>query len=146
MKRTEVIRFSLRTGAAFGATEFFGLLTAGSILALSVQSTSSDTPLWGCFLGVAAFGFLVTALPCLLFAVLCSAVSRYFGWLLSLAISLVTTVGIFFAVLREWPHGSDDFTKLLLAFSIASGLIGMASAKALQTIWNRRDAQHPGAR
>jgi hypothetical protein len=32
---------------------------------------------------------------------------------------------------------------LLLAFSIASGLFGMASARALQSIWNRRGCTTP---
>ena len=139
----EVIRFAFRTGAAFGATELFGLLTAGTVIALSVQSTSPDTPLFGCLLGVAAVGFLVTAIPCLIFALVCSAVARHLGWLLSLSISAALTLAIFFIVLREWPHGSKPFTNVLLGFSIASGLVGMAAARGVQTVLNRRDAQHP---
>ena len=141
MKKIETIRFAFRTGAAFGATEVFGLATAGSVVALSVQSTTNDTGFFGCFLGVAAFGFLVTALPCVVFAAFCAAVARFCGWFLSLTIAAALTVGVFFVVLRKWPHGSDDFTNVLLAFSIASGIAGMAAARATQAIWNRRDAQ-----
>ena len=142
MKKIETIRFALRTGAAFGATEVFGLATAGSVVALSVQSTTNDTGFFGCFLGIAAVGFLVTALPCVVFAVFCAAVARFCGWFLSLTIAATVTVAIFFAVLRKWPHGSDDFTNVLLVFSIASGVVGMTAARATQNIWNRRDAQH----
>jgi hypothetical protein len=144
MNKTEYIRFALRTAAAFGATEVFGLLFAGSVVAVSFMGPHGDTSFFGAFCGAAIIGFLVTALPCLIFALICAAVARICGWVLSLSLAVAATGVIFFTVLRAWPQGSSY--GLLLAFAVTSGVVGMATACSMQTIWNKKDAQQIGER
>ena len=139
MNKKEYIRFALRTAVSFGATEVFGLLSAGTLVAFSFMGPHNDTGFLGAFYGAAIIGFLVTALPCLVYSLVCAAVARFCGWWLSLSISATTTAVIFFTVSRTWPSGSGE--SFLLVLALASGVAGMAAARAMQTIWNKRDAQ-----
>ncbi len=139
MKKAEIACFGTQVLAAFVATEFSGFLAAALMFSFWPCNSSADANSSGIFVAFMEGIFFATLLPCLIFSIFCSLMSRYRGLFVFLSISIVITLGIVMYVLQRSPSLGSGVTALLFVVALASGVFGMVAARIVRLYWNKRN-------